>query len=152
MLKEAVFCALTVFCCSCGNSSPIRAAANLEISISSACIRTPVVVIAIYTLFTRQVVHHFLVMVDSEAIRPHFFGYPRALEGPTTTYHKKPDVNPVFRGLVLVYGAWMYVYPALTDIHLNILQCHKFQIPTETPLDKCWLRQTPRTSTPFGLS
>lgn len=36
-----------------------------------------------------------------------FFGYPSAVEGPIILYKKADDANPVFRGLLLVVGAWL---------------------------------------------
>lgn len=36
-----------------------------------------------------------------------FFGYPSPIEGPTIPYKKTDDANPVFRGLLLVVGAWL---------------------------------------------
>jgi hypothetical protein len=38
-----------------------------------------------------------------------FFGYPEPIQGPTVTYKKKKDENPVFRGTLLVVGAWLFV-------------------------------------------
>ncbi|EKD13264.1 uncharacterized protein L3040_007340 [Drepanopeziza brunnea f. sp. 'multigermtubi'] len=39
--------------------------------------------------------------------QPKFFGYPQPVQGPHTPYQKKDDANPVFRGPLLVIGAWI---------------------------------------------
>ncbi|KAF4611372.1 hypothetical protein G7Y89_g15641 [Cudoniella acicularis] len=44
---------------------------------------------------------------STEVPRPHFFGYPRAVEGPKIPYRKEDDKNPVFNGVLLVIGAWL---------------------------------------------
>ncbi|TVY62777.1 Fatty acid amide hydrolase, partial [Lachnellula suecica] len=36
-----------------------------------------------------------------------FYGYPRAIEGPTVPFTRDADANPVFRGTLLVIGAWL---------------------------------------------
>src|SRR5271163_1776415 len=36
-----------------------------------------------------------------------FFGYPKAIEAPIMPYKKADDANPVFRGTLLVVGAWL---------------------------------------------
>lgn len=46
-------------------------------------------------------------MEQSEQTTPSFYGYPRAVEAPLIPYKKKDDANPVFRGSLLVIGAWM---------------------------------------------
>lgn len=40
-----------------------------------------------------------------------FFGYPKPLEGPYVPYKKVDDENPAFRGIFLVIGAWLLVFP-----------------------------------------
>ncbi|CZT03894.1 hypothetical protein WAI453_011006 [Rhynchosporium graminicola] len=46
-------------------------------------------------------------MDQSSPPGPRFFGYPRAVEGPTIPYQKKKDANPAFSGIILVIGAWI---------------------------------------------
>jgi hypothetical protein len=41
--------------------------------------------------------------------RQRFFGYPRPVEAPAIPYTKSDDANPVFRGFILVVGAWLSV-------------------------------------------
>jgi hypothetical protein len=39
-----------------------------------------------------------------------YLGYPQAIEAPRIPYKKSEDANPVFRGTLLVIGAWLSVY------------------------------------------
>jgi hypothetical protein len=41
---------------------------------------------------------------------PRFFGYPKPVEAPNLPFTKSEDANPVFSGILLVVGAWLYVY------------------------------------------
>jgi hypothetical protein len=38
-----------------------------------------------------------------------FYGYPRPVEAPHIPFTKSDDANPVFRGLLLAVGAWLFV-------------------------------------------
>jgi hypothetical protein len=48
-------------------------------------------------------------MEEQNNRRQRFFGYPRAVEAPAAPFVKTDDVNPVFRGFILVIGAWLLV-------------------------------------------
>lgn len=42
-------------------------------------------------------------------IKPGYYGYPEAKEGPKTTYSNTPASNPVLRGVPLVIAGSAYV-------------------------------------------
>jgi hypothetical protein len=48
------------------------------------------------------------VMAESKnEITPRFSGYPRAVKLPNLRLRNTEDANPVFRGQLLVIGAWL---------------------------------------------
>jgi hypothetical protein len=58
---------------------------------------------------------------------PRFFGYPKAVKGPSYPYKRSADANPVLSGLALVVVAWMFVSQVLSvsycicaDLHQSI--------------------------------
>jgi hypothetical protein len=49
-----------------------------------------------------------------------FFGYPKPVEAPVTPFTKSDDANPVFSGILLVIGAWLYVsFHPISEIRLT---------------------------------
>jgi hypothetical protein len=47
--------------------------------------------------------------MDQDGKKQVYFGYPKAVKGPDVPYSKKEDSNPVFSGIPLVLGGWLYV-------------------------------------------
>lgn len=56
-------------------------------------------------------------MEGSQHKPPRFFGYPKAVEGPSIRLIKASDTNPVFGGTILVFGAWLYVSLPLSPLY-----------------------------------
>ena len=67
-------------------------------------------------------------MVDSTGGKRRFFGYPKAVEAPSTPYKKADDANPIFSGGLLVVGAWLYVCLSLLTPHAADLLYQSIQI------------------------
>jgi len=71
-----------------------------------------------------------------------FYGYPRPVEAPHIPFTKSDDANPVFRGLLLVVGAWLFVVPPIPntseDVAANSKQCVETRVCSEILMDQCW--------------
>jgi hypothetical protein len=51
-------------------------------------------------------------MSTPEVNKSGFYGYPGAKEVVDIKFKYTVNKNPVLRGTVLVFGAWMYVFPS----------------------------------------
>jgi len=74
-----------------------------------------------------------------------FYGYPRPVEAPLIPFTKSDDANPVFRGLLLVVGAWLFVTPPILNTNARAVtadfqQCVKTGLCPEILMDKCWVQ------------
>jgi hypothetical protein len=69
-----------------------------------------------------------------------FYGYPRPVEAPHIPFTKSDDANPVFRGLLLAVGAWLFVTSPIVnsrnqDVEANYRQSIEIRLRAEILVD-----------------